>query len=58
MRACKVCHRIIEEELCPECNAPTSQYWSGFLGIINPTKSEIAKRLGIKVPGQYALKVR
>ncbi len=58
MRACKLCQRIMEEEVCPECKIPTTQYWSGFLGVINPEKSAIAKRMGIKTPGQYALKVR
>lgn len=58
MRACKNCHRITEHEICPVCKTPTSQYWSGYLGVIDPEKSEIAKRMGIKTPGQYAMKVR
>ena len=58
MRACKSCHRIMEEETCSACRVSTSQYWSGFLCVIDPEKSEIAKRMGIKLPGQYAMKVR
>lgn len=58
MRACKKCKMIIEGETCPLCKSPTSQYWSGFLGITDPDHSEIAKKLGIKIPGEYALKVR
>jgi len=50
--------RITEEEICPVCKAHTSQYWSGYLAIIDPEKSQIAKRMGIKSPGEYALKVR
>ncbi len=58
MRACKNCRRITEEETCAVCKVGTSQYWSGYLAVIDPDKSEIAKRLGIKTPGQYAMKVR
>jgi len=58
MRACKSCLRVMEEEVCPTCNTPTTQYWSGYVGVIDPEKSEIAKRLDFKTPGQYAVKVR
>ena len=58
MKACKTCHRLTEEDLCAICKTPTSQYWSGYIAIIDPEKSEIAKRMSIKLPGQYALKVR
>lgn len=58
MRACKSCHRVTDEEICPVCKVSTTQYWSGYIGILNPVKSEIAQRMGIKIPGQYALKVR
>jgi DNA-directed RNA polymerase subunit E" len=58
MRACKVCRRIMEEETCPVCRVTTSQYWSGYLCVIDPEKSEVAKRMGLKIPGEYAMKVR
>ena len=58
MRACKTCRRITEADVCPVCKVTTSQYWSGYLAVIDPDKSEIAKRMGIKLPGQYAMKVR
>jgi len=58
MRACKSCHRLSEEETCPACKAPTSQYWSGYMAIVDPEKSEIARIMEIKTPGEYALKVR
>tara|TARA_X000001036_G_C20010693_1_gene534326 strand:+ start:63 stop:515 length:453 start_codon:yes stop_codon:yes gene_type:complete len=41
--------------LCP--SAAVSQDWSGYVVIMNPSRSEIASRLNIKVPGNYALKV-
>ena len=58
MRACKKCHKLTEKETCPVCETPTTQYWSGYLGILDPDKSEVAKKMDIKVAGEYALKVR
>jgi len=57
-KACKSCKRIVDEDICPVCKEPTTQYWSGYLAIIDPEKSEIAKKMGIKLPGEYALKIR
>jgi DNA-directed RNA polymerase subunit E" len=31
--------------------------WQGFVVILNPERSEVAKRLNITRPGNYALKV-
>jgi len=50
--------RLVEEERCPVCKANTSQYWSGYIAILDPVDSEIAKKMELKTPGQYALKVR
>lgn len=58
MKACKNCKTIVKGDVCPVCNIPTTQYWSNYFGLIDPEKSEIARRIDIKVPGQYALKVR
>ena len=32
--------------------------WKGRLIVINPDKSEIAKKIGITVKGEYAIKCR
>ncbi len=58
MRACKSCMRLIEEEKCPVCGGKTSQYWSGYFAVLDPENSQIAKKIEIETPGQYALKVR
>lgn len=60
MRACKTCNALTELEACPNCKTAATQYWSGYVGVINPEKSEIAKKLNLqsKPPGEYALKVR
>lgn len=57
-KACTKCHRIMEEERCIICNIPTSRNWSGFLIVIDPDNSDIAKELNITLPGEYALRVR
>lgn len=49
---------IMEDEVCPDCKSNTSQYWTGYMAVIDPERSDIAKRMKIKKSGQYALKVR
>lgn len=58
LRACKNCSFITEEDVCPLCGNQTSKDWQGYVIIIDHTKSEIAKRIGIHVNGKFALKVR
>ena len=58
-KACRKCHYITEGSVCPICKSTslTTDY-SGIVIIIDPEKSEIAKKLQLKHPGMYALKVR
>jgi DNA-directed RNA polymerase subunit E" len=35
-----------------------SEDWSGLIIILDPEKSEIAKKLGVKAKGKYAVRVR
>ncbi len=49
----------VPEPRCP--HHPDSQLsndWQGFTILLNPPRSEVARALGIDVPGSYALKVR
>ncbi len=56
---CKECHRIVKGNVCQACNSTVlTTDWSGYVVIIDPEKSQIAKRLGVKLAGAYALKVR
>ncbi|MDD1718388.1 MAG: DNA-directed RNA polymerase, subunit E'' [Methanoregulaceae archaeon] len=56
---CRECHRVVEGEVCTVCGSSNlSTDWTGYLVVIDPEHSEIAKRLNIKLPGKYALKVR
>ena len=58
-KACKNCRRLTEESVCPLCNShDLSTRWSGLVIIIDPANSEIAKKLDIKAPGEYALRVK
>ncbi|HNR25948.1 MAG TPA: transcription elongation factor subunit Spt4 [Methanobacteriaceae archaeon] len=57
-KACTRCHRIVEGDLCEVCNLATSKNWSGFLIIVDPEKSHIARDLKIQEAGEYALRVR
>ena len=58
-QACRECHRIVEGLTCPICGGPTlTKDWGGYVIIIDPKGSIIAQRLGVNLPGRYALKVR
>ena len=59
MKACKNCSAIYDEgDTCTKCGGQLSRDWQGYIVIINPEKSEIAKTMGITTEGRYALKVR
>ena len=44
---------------CPRCpDSQLSADWQGLTILLDPSRSEVARTLGIEVPGNYALKVR
>ena len=63
--ACGECNMILpdpeKKSDPPQCNycpsAPVTTDWQGFVVIMHPDRSEVAKRLQIDRPGSYALKV-
>ena len=63
--ACAECSMILpdpeKKKDIPQCNrCPAAQVttdWQGYVIIMNPELSEIAKRLNVDRPGKYALKV-
>jgi len=58
-KACKSCHFISMGNICPNCKSSNlSEDWSGLVVIVNLEKSEIAKKIGAKSPGKYAIRVR
>jgi len=57
-KACKKCKILVDGNVCPICKG--NQFvdnWKGKIYIINPEKSEIAKKVGLKIKGGYAIKV-
>lgn len=59
VRVCRECHRVVEGESCVVCNTTNlSEDWAGYVVIIDPEHSEIAKKMNITMAGRYALKVR
>lgn len=45
-------------EVCPNCGSRVfSNEWSGLVIVMDVEKSLVAKKLNIKTPGMYALKV-
>ncbi|MEM3399935.1 MAG: transcription elongation factor subunit Spt4 [Candidatus Micrarchaeia archaeon] len=59
-KACKKCHLIVMGNECPACGSGSklSEKWSGYVFIIDPEKSELAKKIGATAPGKYAIKVK
>lgn len=56
-KACLNCKRIYEGDKCPACeNTQSSENFKGRLHVFNPEESEIAKKVGIKKAGEYAIK--
>ena len=57
-KACRNCKFITKDNVCPVCGSKDlSPNWSGEIIILDVEKSEVAKLLGIKVPGRYAINV-
>ncbi len=59
-KACKNCHLIITEgHVCPGCNSgELTDKWSSYIIVFDPENSEIAKKIGAKAPGKYAVRVK
>lgn len=58
-KVCRKCKMFVEGDVCPACKSNQfTTNWQGRLNILDANKSVIAKRLGITVKGEYAIKVR
>ncbi len=58
LRACRQCHFISDQAKCPRCGGETSKEWQGYLVVVDPLRSMIAQKMGIKAGGRYALRVK
>ncbi|MFH1181971.1 MAG: transcription elongation factor subunit Spt4 [Candidatus Woesearchaeota archaeon] len=58
-KVCKTCRSFTEESNCPVCKGNQfTNTWQGRINVIDPSKSEIAKKCAIAAKGDYAIKVR
>lgn len=58
-KVCKKCRIFVEGPVCPICkNSTFTETWKGRINILDVNKSEIAKKVGIDIKGEYAIKVR
>ena len=58
-KACKKCRYFFEGNECPACKSnQVASTWQGRIHVVDNNKSEIAKKLDIKVKGEYAIKIR
>ena len=58
-KACRKCHYITEENVCPNCKSTDlSEDFSGLIIIFDPKNSVIAKTIKAERKGRYAIKVR
>ena len=57
-KACKNCRMISAGPICPNCKSTNlSDDWTGLVIIVDPTSSEVARLMTIKVPGKFAIRV-
>ncbi|MBI5880546.1 DNA-directed RNA polymerase subunit E'' [archaeon] len=58
-KCCKKCKIFFEGTECPICKEnKISTNWQGRVYIVDAEKSEIAKKIGVGIKGEYALKCR
>ena len=58
-KLCKRDRLFYTEDVCPRCHtADTASSYQGKINIIDPSKSEIAKKGGYNEQGEYAIKCR
>jgi DNA-directed RNA polymerase subunit E" len=58
-KACANCHYLTKENACPKCKSSSlSEDFGGLVVLFDPEASAIAKAMGVKDKGRYALKVR
>ena len=56
MPACKICKRIIPTIICHVCKEKGVNDYKGYI-VVFSVDSEIAKKMNIKEPGEYAVHV-
>jgi len=58
-KVCKKCKIFVSGAECPVCKGKSfTESWQGKINITDANKSEIAKKIGIELKGEYAIKSR
>lgn len=55
--ACRKCRFVTTGKVCPNCkSSDLTPDWNGIVLVVDPATSNVAKTLGIKNKGKYAVK--
>ena len=58
-KACSECHYITSKSVCPACKGQNLvDKWKGVVYIFDASRSDIAEKMGVTLPGKYALRLR
>jgi len=58
-KVCKRCKLFVEGDKCPGCESESfATSWQGRMFVSDANRSEIAKKIEIKLKGEYAIKIR
>ncbi|MBW2999487.1 DNA-directed RNA polymerase subunit E'' [Candidatus Woesearchaeota archaeon] len=58
-KVCKSCRIFVEGSECPVCkNNQFTTNWNGRIFVLDANKSMIAKKVGLPVKGEYAIKAK
>ncbi|HID09090.1 TPA: DNA-directed RNA polymerase, subunit E'' [Candidatus Micrarchaeota archaeon] len=59
-KACRECRYLVETkaERCPNCGSTDfTKLWRGYIIVVDPEGSAVAKKIDAKIPGAYAIKM-
>jgi len=58
-KVCKKCKIFVEKNECPICHGNQfTENWQGRINVTDANKSDIAKKINVKVKGEYVIKAR
>lgn len=60
LKACRNCKALVDlnAEKCPVCGSTAfTKLWMGYVIVIDPAGSEVAKKMNVTVPGMYAIRL-
>lgn len=57
-KACRKCKVLVKSGSCPICKGTDLvTTWKGRVAMLDPEKSEVAKKLNLNTKGEYAIKI-